>query len=331
MKKLLALLGSVMMIGSSATAVISCAGTMESKTLSFGTVSDQSDYDLWQGTKTGDMENTIGGFPTPETSESNAKTLTTAYLRHDKDGKIRDQINQALLANAAFPKDIDENYINRNYLSWYFLPMLTNQLAAHKYSPVAYINPAFFHQLEHWNHRDGLTEANHVWIDSLYKYWVFRKERTNLTYSTFREIMLYNQNQAEELYREALTLNTTNFQKHEQIWSQCAAIIQNNDNILPPDFNMNALTEYLHGYLLPWISLMAWDVNHRGTKTTILFDRDQNGQPWKNPVDFKQLADETLAHMSAVLKTNILLNRTFRWWLNDALHYLAIGLSRPSW
>jgi hypothetical protein len=46
MKKLLALLGSVMMIGSSATGVISCAGTMESKTLSFGNVSDQSDYDL---------------------------------------------------------------------------------------------------------------------------------------------------------------------------------------------------------------------------------------------------------------------------------------------
>jgi hypothetical protein len=76
--------------------------------------------------------------------------LTEAYLKNHKNAEeIRDQINQALLADAAFPKDIDEHYINDTYLRGYFLPMLTNKLAAHKYSPVAYINPAFFDQLEH--------------------------------------------------------------------------------------------------------------------------------------------------------------------------------------
>jgi len=57
---------------------------------------------------------------------------------------------------------------------------------------------------------------------------------------------------------------------------------------------------------------MAWDVNHQDQQSTILFDRDQNGKPFKNPVDFNQMAHQKLEALSLVLQSNILITETNR-------------------
>jgi len=46
MKKLLALMGTIMMIGSSATAVVSCAGSLETHIQSYGLINGETDYEI---------------------------------------------------------------------------------------------------------------------------------------------------------------------------------------------------------------------------------------------------------------------------------------------
>jgi len=79
-----------------------------------------------------------------------ADDLTKFYLEHyDQDGKIRNQINLALMSSEAFPETIDKNFINETYLKNYFLPVLTKHFAANQFSPVAYIDPPVWEQLKH--------------------------------------------------------------------------------------------------------------------------------------------------------------------------------------
>jgi len=58
--------------------------------------------------------------------------------------------------------------------------------------------------------------------------------------------------QAEVQYRNLLKRNSENFKKHDQNWDNAVLIIENNDNVLPEDFNVKYLNDdYLAGYLLP--------------------------------------------------------------------------------
>jgi len=324
MKKLLALLGGVLMIGSSATTVVACGGALMTETRILGTVDPRIDYELWQGLRPSVMDNIMTASLAD--NETNIKTRTADYLKVDPDGKLRDQIIQAVITDQTIPESISFDWLNSTYLANYFLPVLTSQLALNRFSPAAYINPDLTEELSHWTTHRELSDDNQVWIEALYQYWTFRKDQTDYENPTFREIMLMKPDQAEVQYRNLLKRNSENFKKHDQNWDNATLIIENNDNVLPEDFNVKYLNDdYLAGYLLPWISIMAWNANHMESN---LFTKDAQGKKLTNVRPFEKMAQETFDHLSEVLKSNILLSTPSRRWLANDLRYLGIGLTR---